>query len=268
MVRALDIGVNGKVAWVLGGSSGLGRASALSLSREGAQVAISSRDVDALSDAAAAIESETGGRCFAVPLDVTDSEATAAAHEAVTSELGPVDILVANAGGPPAGSFEDTDDETMQRAFNLTAASAWRLAKSVVPAMSDRGSGVIVFLTSISTKEIVEGLLLSNMMRAAVVGMAKTMSKELGPKGIRVLCVAPGRVATKRLEQLDAGRAARTGETVEEVGRSWAEQIPLGRYGRPEEFGDVVCFAASERASYLTGTTIMVDGGLTNSTHA
>jgi 3-oxoacyl-[acyl-carrier protein] reductase len=264
----MELGLNGKVAWVLGGSSGLGRASAQSLAREGALVAISSRDSGALDDAAAAIESEAGSRCIAVPVDVTDSEAIAAGHEKVSAELGPVDILVANAGGPPAGSFEDMDDEIMNQAFNLTTASAWRLAHAVVPSMNERGSGVILFLTSISTKEIVGGLLLSNMMRAAVVGMAKTMSKELGPKGVRVLCVAPGRVATKRLQELDAGRAARTGETVEEVGRSWAEQIPMGRYGRPEEFGDVVAFAASDRASYLTGTTIMVDGGLTNSTHA
>jgi 3-oxoacyl-[acyl-carrier protein] reductase len=264
----MELGLNGKVAWVLGGSSGLGRASAQSLAQDGALLAISSRDASALDEAATAIESETGSRCIAVPVDVTDPQAMAAGHEKVSAELGPVDILVANAGGPPAGSFEDTADETMQRAFNLTTASAWRLAQLVLPAMKERGSGVIVFLTSISTKEIVGGLLLSNMMRAAVVGMAKTMSKELGAHGVRVLCVAPGRVATKRLEELDAGRAARTGETVEEVGRSWAEQIPLGRYGRPEEFGDVVAFAASERASYLTGTTIMVDGGLTNSTHA
>ena len=264
----MELGLNGKVAWVLGGSSGLGRASAHSLAREGALVAISSRDAEALSKSASEIESDTRSRCIAVPLDVTESRAITEAHQKVTGELGPVDVLVANAGGPPAGSFEDTDDETMERAFNLTTASAWRLAHAVAPSMKERGSGAILFLTSTSTKEVVGGLLLSNMMRAAVVGMAKTMSKELGAHGIRVLCVAPGRVATKRLEELDAGRAARTGETVEEVGRSWAEVIPLGRYGRPEEFGDVVAFAASERASYVSGTTIMVDGGLTNSTHA
>jgi 3-oxoacyl-[acyl-carrier protein] reductase len=264
----MELGLNGKVAWVLGGSSGLGRASAHSLAREGAVVAISSRDEEALGKSASETESDSGGRCIAVPLDVTDAQAIAAAHQKVTDELGSVDILVANAGGPPAGSFEDTDDATMERAFNLTTASAWRLAHLVAPSMKERGSGAILFLTSTSTKEIVQGLLLSNMMRAAVVGMAKTMSKELGAHGIRVLCVAPGRVATKRLQELDAGRAARTGETVEEVGRSWAEVIPLGRYGKPEEFGDVVAFAASQRASYITGTTIMVDGGLTNSTHA
>ncbi|MGH2774262.1 MAG: SDR family oxidoreductase [Actinomycetota bacterium] len=264
----MELGLKGKVAWVLGGSSGLGRASAHSLAREGALVAISSRDENALREAATHIESDTGSRCIAIPLDVMDSQAIAEAHKKLTGELGPVDVLVANAGGPPAGSFEDLDDETMQGAFNLTTASAWRLAHAVTPSMQERGSGAILFLTSTSTKEVVGGLLLSNMMRAAVVGMAKTMSKELGAHGIRVLCVAPGRVATKRLEELDAGRAAKTGETVEEVGQSWADMIPLGRYGKPVEFGDVVAFAASERASYVTGTTIMVDGGLTNSTHA
>jgi len=264
----MDLGLNGKVAWVLGGSSGLGRASAESLAREQAVVAVSSRDDDALSQAASGIESNTGSRCIALPLDVTDAQAISDVHANVVDELGPVDVLVANAGGPPAGSFEDLDDETMRRAFELTTASAWRLAQAVAPSMKERGSGVIVFLTSTSTKEVVGNLLLSNMMRAAVVGMAKTLSKELGPHGIRVLCVAPGRIATKRLKELDGGRAAKTGETIEEVERSWAEQIPLGRYGRPEEFGDVVAFVASPRASYITGTTIMIDGGLTNSTHA
>jgi 3-oxoacyl-[acyl-carrier protein] reductase len=156
----------------------------------------------------------------------------------------------------------------MQGAVALTTASAWRLAKAVLPAMKARGSGVIIFLTSSSTKEVIEGLLLSNMMRAAVVGMAKTMSKELGPHGIRVLCVAPGRIHTARIEALDSNKARQLGKTPEEVTEEFRQTIPLRRYGRTEEFGDVVAFAASQRASYLTGTTLMVDGGLTNSTHA
>jgi 3-oxoacyl-[acyl-carrier protein] reductase len=263
----MELGLNGKVVWVLGGSSGLGRASAQALAKEGARVAISSRDEGALKEAAAEIESGNG-RCVPVPLDVTDGDAIERAHAAVVDAHGPVDVLVANAGGPPPGKFDALDDETMHGAFNLTTASAWRLAQAVLPSMKERGSGVIIFLTSTSTKEIVEGLLLSNMMRAAVVGMAKTMSKELGPLGIRVLCVAPGRISTKRLQQLDSDRSSRTGETLEEIGRSWAEKIPLGRYGDPAEFGDVVAFVASDRAAYVTGTTLMVDGGLTNSTHA
>jgi 3-oxoacyl-[acyl-carrier protein] reductase len=264
----VDLGLTGKVAWVLGGSSGLGRASAASLAREGAVVAISSRDAGALKDAAEAIERDSGSRCIAVPLDVTDRAAIDATHAEIADELGAVDILVSNGGGPPPGSFEETDDEVMQGAVALTTASAWRLAKAVLPAMKARGNGVIIFLTSSSTKEVIEGLLLSNMMRAAVVGMAKTMSKELGPHGIRVLCVAPGRIHTARIETLDSNKAERTGKTPEQVAAEFRETIPLRRYGRTEEFGDVVAFAASQRASYLTGTTLLVDGGLTNSTHA
>ena len=264
----MDLGLTGKVAWVLGGSSGLGRASAASLAREGAVVAISSRDAGALNEAAVAIEQDSGSRCIAVPLDVTDRAAIDAVHAEIADELGAVDILVSNGGGPPPGPFEETDDDVMQGAFALTTASAWRLAQAVLPAMKARGDGVIIFLTSSSTKEVIGGLLLSNMMRAAVVGMAKTMSKELGPSGIRVLCVAPGRIKTARLDQLDENKAKLTGKSAEQVAQEFKDTIPLRRYGRIEEFGDVVAFASSRRASYLTGTTLMVDGGLTNSTHA
>lgn len=264
----MDLGLKDKVAWVLGASSGLGRASAASLAHEGAVVALSSRDADALGRAAKEIGADSGSRCIAVPLDVTDAAAIQAAHADIASTLGPVDVLVANAGGPPPGSFEDLDDGVMESAFNLTTASAWRLAHAVLPGMKERGAGVIIFLTSSSTKEVIGGLLLSNMMRAAVVGMSKTMSKELGPSGIRVLCVAPGRIDTARIEALDSNKAKLTGKTQAQVVEEFREAIPLRRYGRIEEFGDVVAFAASERASYLTGTTLMVDGGLTNSTHA
>jgi len=264
----MDLNLGDRIAWVIGGSSGLGRASATSLAREGAKVAISSRDADTLGESATEIEEATGGRCIPMALDVTDASALRDAHARIIEELGEVDVLVANAGGPPSGAFDSLDEDTMRSAFELTTASAWRLAQLVVPAMKERGRGVIMFITSTSTKEVVDGLLLSNMMRAAVLGMAKTMSKELGPHGIRVLCVAPGRIATARLKSLDAGRSERTGESPEQVAASWHEQIPLGRYGDPQELGDVVAFAASERASYLTGTTLMVDGGLTNSTHA
>ncbi|MGH2813410.1 MAG: SDR family oxidoreductase, partial [Actinomycetota bacterium] len=176
--------------------------------------------------------------------------------------LGEVDILVGNAGGPPPGGFADFDDGTMSSAFNLTTASAWRLAQAVVPAMKSRGSGVLIFLTSSTTKEVVPSLLLSNMMRAAVVGLAKTLSKELGPDGIRALCVAPGRVATARLDQIDQANADKFGRSIEEQRALIQSSIPLGRYADPKEFGDIVAFLASERASYVSGTTVMVDGGL------
>ncbi|MEA2486184.1 MAG: 3-oxoacyl-[acyl-carrier protein] reductase [Actinomycetota bacterium] len=244
----MDLGLEGKVAWVLGGSSGLGRACAEALAAEGARVAISARDEGKLQRAATQIAGPDD-RCIALPLDVTDAGAITAVAAEVELQLGPIDILIANAGGPPAGTFDDFDDDALHGAFELTAASAWRLADAVIPSMKERATGVIVFITSSSTKEPIAGLLLSNMMRPAVVGMAKTLSKELGPHGIRVLCVAPGRIETPRTQAL---------------GHSGVEAIPLGRIGQPAEFGDVVAFLASPRASYVTGVSLLVDGGTSN----
>jgi 3-oxoacyl-[acyl-carrier protein] reductase len=262
---SMELGLDGKVAWVLGASSGLGRSCAVSLAREGARVAVSARREDELKNVAAEIANDTGGESIAVPCDVTDAGAIAAAGRRVASELGDVDILIANAGGPPPGTFADIDDAALHTAFELTTASAWRLAKAVVPAMQARSGGVLVFLTSGSTKEVIPNLLLSNMMRAAVVGMAKTLSKELAPDGIRTVCVAPGRIETDRLQQLDGAAAERTGRSIEEVRKQMQGMIPLGRYGRPQEFGDVVAFLASERASFVNGVTVLVDGGMLNS---
>ncbi|HEU4489046.1 MAG TPA: SDR family oxidoreductase [Actinomycetota bacterium] len=259
----MDLGLEGKVAWVLGASSGLGRATARSLATEGAQVAVSARRAELLDEFVSEVSGE-GGRALPVPFDVSDPGAVKEAHQKVVDGLGEVDILVANAGGPPPGGFARTDDETLAQAFALTTASAWHLAKAVTPAMKERGSGCIIFLTSSSTKEVIPALLLSNMMRAAVVGLAKTLSKELGPKGIRVLCAAPGSIDTDRLRSLDARAAERSGNSVEDVKTKNQAAIPLRRYGDPKEFGDVVAFLASERASYVNGITVAVDGGALN----
>jgi 3-oxoacyl-[acyl-carrier protein] reductase len=261
----VDLGLAGKVAWVTGASSGLGRATAAALATEGAAVALSARRTAPLEQAASEIGGSARGRVVAVPLDVSDPAAVGDAHERVAQELGVVDVLVANAGGPPPGTFQSLGDDALQGAFALTLRSAWSLARAVVPGMRRRRAGSIVFLTSSSTKEVIEGLLLSNMMRAAVVGMAKTLSKELGPDGIRVLCVAPGRISTPRLESLDRAAAERAGTDVEDIRTANQSGIPLRRYGRPEEFGAVVAFLASERASYITGTSVVVDGGLLDS---
>jgi 3-oxoacyl-[acyl-carrier protein] reductase len=260
----VDLGIAGKIAWVNGASSGLGKASAAALAAEGVNVAISSRSEEALKEVAAEISADTGSQCIAVPLDVTDGPAIGEAARRVEAELGPVDILVANAGGPPPGMFDDFDDDALYSAFTLTAASAWRLAKAVAPGMKQRGSGCLIFSTSSSTKEIIPTLLLSNMMRAAVVGLAKTLSKDLGAHGVRVLCVAPGRIETKRLVQIDEAAAQRTGKSPDEIRAGIKATIPLGRYGAPEEFGSAVAWLASERASFITGTTVLVDGGMLN----
>ena len=259
----MDLGLDGRVAWVHGASAGLGRASALSLAREGAAVAVSARRGDALEDVVREVE-RAGGRALAVPLDVSDAGAIGPAHERVRDGLGEVDVLVSNAGGPPAGGFDDFDDDALHAAFELTTASAWRLTKAVLPAMRARRSGCLVYLTSSTTKEVVPALLLSNMMRAAVVGMMKTLSKEVGPDGVRTLCVAPGSVDTDRLRALQENAARRTGRSVDDVVAESVGRIPLGRYGEPAEFGDVVAFLASERASYVSGVTVVVDGGMIN----
>jgi 3-oxoacyl-[acyl-carrier protein] reductase len=260
----VDLGLDGKIAWVIGGSSGLGKASALALAAEGARVAISARDEGALEKAVEEIRATTKAECVSVQLDVSDGDAIEAAAERVAASLGSVDVLVANAGGPPPGPFAAFDDDALFDAFTLTAASAWRLTKQVAHAMQARKSGCVIYVTSSSTKEVIPGLLLSNMMRASVVGMMKTLSKELGPDGVRALCVSPGRIFTPRVAALDSHRAAADDKDPAEVRAESESAIPLRRYGEPREFGEVVAFLASERASYVTGVNVVVDGGALN----
>lgn len=252
----MDTGLEGKVAWVTGASAGLGLGAARSLAREGARVAVSSRDPERLERAA----SDIGA--LAVPCDVADAAAVERAARRVRDELGAVDVLVANPGsGPPPGPFEGVDDATMRSAFELLVASAWNLTKAVLPDMLARSRGVIVYVTSASTKEVLGNLLLSNMMRPAVVGMAKTLSKEVGPHGVRVVCAAPGRHATDRVDFLDRSKAEASGRTLAEVRAASERDIALRRYGTIDEFGDLVAFLASDRASFLTGITVAADGG-------
>ena len=254
----MELGLEGRVAWVLGGSSGLGRASAEALAAEGARVAISARNPEKLEEVAR----EIGNGCIAVPVDVSDPSAIDIGHRSTVERLGPVEILLANSGGPPAGDFADHDEAALDAAYQLLVASAWRLTKAVVPGMLERKKGVLMYVTSSSTFEPIPGLLLSNMMRPAVVALAKSLSRELGPRGIRALCVTPGRIATPRVGSLDKRRADASGTTAQEARKASEATIPLRRYGEPAEFGDVVAFLASERASYMTGTSVVVDGGI------
>ncbi len=257
----MDLDLEDKVAWVVGASSGLGLASAWSLAREGATLAISARRFDELRKQATDIERDTGSRCLPVELDVTDPTGIEEAGRTIVDELGGIDICVSNSGGPTPGTFEDLDQAQLRAAVDLTLASAWRLAKTATSSMRSRGGGTIIFITSGSAKEPIGNLLLSNVLRPAVTGLSKTLSKELGPHGIRTLCVAPGRIQTDRVLALDRLSADRSGRTAEEVAEASRSGIPLGRYGDPAEFGDVVAFVASERASYMTGSTVVVDGG-------
>jgi 3-oxoacyl-[acyl-carrier protein] reductase len=252
----MDLGLSGKRAWVLGASAGLGRATAATLAAEGARVVVSSRGGDKLQSAADAIGA------IAVPLDVAQGRAAIeAAATAAVDALGGLDIVVSNHGGPPAGGFDDIDDDTFQAAFELVLAGAWRVTKATVPHLRRSGGGVLAYVTSSSTKEVIPNLLLSNTMRTGVVGMMKTLSRELAADGIRLLCAAPGRIATDRVASLDAITAQRAGTTPEDAREAAEREIPMARYGEPDEFGDVVAFACSPRASYVTGTTLLVDGG-------
>jgi 3-oxoacyl-[acyl-carrier protein] reductase len=197
-----------------------------------------------------------------IPLDVTcGKQAIEEACEAAVGKLGGLDILISNHGGPPPGTADDIDDETFVRGFELVLGSAYRLSKAALPHLRQAGAGVIVYITSLSTKEVVPNLLLSNTMRAGVVGMMKTLSRELAADGIRVLCAAPGRFSTDRVASLDTLAAQQQGKTPGEIRTANEAAIPTGRYGDPREFGDVVAFLCSERASYMSGCTVVIDGG-------
>lgn len=258
----MDLGIAGRVALVAAASKGLGKAVATALAQEGCRLAIFSRDADAVGRAAEEIRSSTGAEVLASRADVTVRKDLEAFVAQTLEHFGRVDILVTNAGGPPPGTFDDFDDEAWERAFQLNFLSAVRLIRLCLPAMRQQRWGRIVLLTSLAVKQPFEGLILSNAVRTGIVGLAKTLSFELAKDNILVNCVAPGRIATERVQQLDEARAAREGRSVEDVRHENERAIPLGRYGYPEEFGAVVAFLASERASYLTGVTLQVDGGM------
>lgn len=258
----MDLGLRGRVALVAAASQGLGHAIAAELAREGARVAICSRDEARIRAAASAIAEETGGEVMGVRADVTRPEDVQAFVEAAREAYGALHILVTNAGGPPAGGFEDVDDATWEATYGLTFLSAVRLIRACLPSMKEGGGGRIVVMTSISVKQPIDNLVLSNAVRLAVVGLAKTLSRELAPHNITVNVTAPGYIATARLQELFEARAQREGDTAEAVQRRLVETIPMGRLGEPEEMAALVAFLASERAAYLTGNVVQLDGGL------
>ncbi|MEP7240433.1 MAG: SDR family oxidoreductase [Devosia sp.] len=256
----MNLELEGKRAWVLGGSSGLGRAVAEALLREGATVAISSRPGERLESTARSIGAS------AVPLDVSAGRAEIeTACEAATTALSGLDIVVVNHGGPTPGGFDAIDDDSFRRAYELVLASAFRVTKAAVPHLRRRGGGVVLYVTSTTTKEIMPELFLSNTMRAGVVGMMKTFSRQLAGDGIRLLCAAPGRISTDRTASVDKANADREGRSIDDIRQRSQASIPLARYGRPEEFGSVAAFLVSARASYMTGCSVVVDGGMLTS---
>ncbi|MCM8749915.1 SDR family oxidoreductase [Thermomicrobiaceae bacterium CFH 74404] len=260
----MDLGLRGKVALVPAASQGLGKAVALAFAREGARLAICSRRLDAIESTAEEAR-RLGAEVLALAADLTRAEDIANLVQRTVDQFGGIDILITNAGGPPAGRFDDFDDAAWQAGYELTLLSAIRLIRAALPSMRQRGGGVVITMTSSSIKQPISNLILSNVFRAGVAALAKTLADELAPDNIRVNNVVPGRIATERIVQLDQANAARLGVDVETVRQSMLAQIPLRRYGEPEEFADAVVFLASERASYITGATLQVDGGMIRS---
>lgn len=257
----MDLELRGKVALVAAASRGLGRAVAAGLAAEGARVALCARHAAPLEEAAARIAAETGAEVLPVVADVSRAADCARFVDTAVARWGGVDILVNNSGGPPPGTFADADDSVWAAAIETTLMNVVRLTRLVVPHMKARGGGRIVNIESVSVKQPISGLLLSNSVRAAVIGLAKTLADELAPDNILVNNVCPGAHETDRLRELAAVRARQSGGTPEDALRSIAMSIPLGRLGRPEELAAVVVFLCSARASYVTGATIVVDGG-------
>jgi 3-oxoacyl-[acyl-carrier protein] reductase len=249
----VDLGLEGRVALVMGASKGIGRAIATALAREGARVAIASRSRERIDAAAAAIgDGATGFVC-----DTADLSAVAALPGEVADSLGPVDILVTNTGGPPLGKALDANLDAWRDAYANLVLAPRLLIEAAVPGMRERGWGRIVNVGSSSTIEPIPGLALSNVHRRALLGFLKTLSQEVAADGVTVNDVATGRFATDRLAENWGGR--------EEMERGAVQGIPAGRLGEPDEYGDLVAFLASERAAYVTGASIPIDGGLLRS---
>lgn len=257
----MDLGFNGKRALVLGASRGLGAAIARTLAAEGATVFAAARNQDALAAWIGELPAEQRGRVVAARLDLADIASIDALADRLIGEGG-VDILVGNSGGPPPGEAREAKRSDWLVHFEAMAANLFHVAQRLLPGMTERGWGRIVTIVSSGVEQPIPRLALSNGVRAAVVGWSKTLASEVAAQGVTVNVVLPGRIHTERVDQLDEAAATRAGATREAITKASIATIPAGRYGSPQEFADVVAFLASERASYVTGARIRVDGGL------
>jgi len=257
----MDLGLKGRGVIVAASSQGIGLATAQAFAREGAQVAMCARTEKTLREAADKIHSETGAEVYAEPLDVTEAPAVQRFIDQVAKRFGRIDVCVTNAGGPPAKNFLSLAADEWRKAVDLNFLSVIYLAKAVIPHMQRHRWGRIVTITSLSVKQPVPELIMSNSVRSAVVGLVKSLSNEFGKDGILVNNVAPGYTATERLQELAGVRALAAGTSEEEIYNRWAAEIPARRLGNPEEIADLIVWLSSERASYITGQTILADGG-------
>ncbi|CUT01106.1 SDR family oxidoreductase [Candidatus Kryptobacter tengchongensis] len=257
----MDLGLKDKVAIVTASSKGLGKACAVGLVREGAKVVICARNEDELEKTKDEIKRNLNGEILSIRADVTKYEDVKNLVKSTVDNFGTVHILVTNAGGPPAGYFENFSDDDWNKAFNLNFMSTVRLIREVLPYMKSQKWGRIINITSVTVRQPIDNLILSNSIRMSVVGLAKTLALQLARYNILINNVAPGYTLTDRVRFVIEQQAKNTGKTFEQVKEELAKDIPLGRLADPEELANVVVFLASEKASYITGVTIPVDGG-------
>lgn len=257
----MDLGLKGRVAAVAAGSRGLGKATALALAKEGCLVAICGRDAKKIRASADSIERETGERVLSVTADVSQRADCERFIGETVAAFGRLDILVTNTGGPPAGSFEATDGAEWDKAYNGLLANVINLVRAATPHMKKAKWGRILNIASLSVKQPIDNLVLSNTFRPAIAGLSKTLSKELGPHGILVNTICPGYTRTDRLEELAESRVKSAGITKDQYYDSLGKNVPLGRIAEAEEFANVAAFLCSERASYVSGIALAVDGG-------
>jgi 3-oxoacyl-[acyl-carrier protein] reductase len=260
----MDLGLTGKRALVLGASRGLGASIARALAEEGATVVAASRSLDKIAAWTGELSGAAQGRVSPAAVDLFDIASVDRLADEVLAQGG-ADILVNNSGGPPPAGAQDAARDLWLKHFEAMAANLIHLTQRLLPPMQQKGWGRIITVTSSGVEQPIPRLALSNGIRSAIVGWSKTLASEVAANGVTVNVVMPGRIATERVAELDNANAARSGQSVEEVAKASIAAIPAGRLGRPEEFADVVTFLASERASYVTGAKIRIDGGATRS---